>query len=135
MSEINSVFAVENPVLRPLHQEADQIQAFLNLPANLQDPASLTYRLKDLDVYLARLSEMMIRAKALKEMAQNRYVTENGEELNKLSATVSNRQINAFLYEYKITYERLDAMCHLCEHLSRDLVTQISYIKQQMALV
>lgn len=125
-------FDVQNPVLKHMHREADTIQDYMGRPAALQDPASLTYRLADLDVYMARLGDMMIRAKALKERAQNRYVAENEDKLNKLTATVSNRMIAAHLEEYTTTYTRLDAMYHTIEHLTRDLVTQISYIKQQM---
>lgn len=123
---------INNPVLAKLNSEADGIQAFLGTHANLQDPASLTYRLGDLDVYLARLGEMLVYSKALKERAQNKFMTDNEDRLSKLTATVSNRLINSFLYEYKITTERLDTMYHVCEHLSRDLVTQISYVKKQM---
>lgn len=130
-----NIFATQNPFLAAMHREADGIQAFMDKPIVLEDPASLTYRLKDLDVYMARLSDMMIRAKALKEREQNKYIAENEDKLNKLTATVSNRMINAHLFEYAAAYSRLDAMYHTIEHLSRDLVTQISYIKQQMAMM
>lgn len=130
---MENLLTIENPVLAAINKEADRIQSFLNIPANLQDPASLTFRLNDLDVYLSRLSEMLIQTKALKERAQNKYIEENEDSLNKQTATVSNRRINAYMYEYKITNERIDNMYRLCEHLSRDLVTQISYIKQQMS--
>ena len=52
--------------------------------------------------------------------------------LNEKSATVSNRTIDSFLKDYTTLYNRLDAMYHTMEHLTRDLVTQISYIKKQM---
>lgn len=127
-------FTASNPVLERLHREADGIQAYMNKRTNLEDPVSLTYRLSDLDVYFARLTEMAIQAKVMKENAQNTFLLENEDKLNKLTATASNRLINAHLAEYKTAYDRLDSMCHLCEHLSRDLVTQISFIKQQMSL-
>ena len=130
----NFSFQATNPVLEGLHREADGIQRYLNNRANLQDPVSLTYRLSDLDVYFARLTEMAIQAKVMKENAQNAFLLENEDKLNKMTATASNRLINAHLAEYKTAYDRLDGMCHLCEHLSRDLVTQISFIKQQMSL-
>lgn len=129
---MNSIIQFQNPVLAGLNKEADGIQLFLNQGANLEDPASLTVRLNGLDVYLARLGDMLIQAKTMKELAQNQYIGENEDRLNKLTATVSNRQINTYLFEYKMTYDRLDTMYRLCEHLSRDLVTQISYIKKQM---
>ena len=130
----NFSFQATNPVLEGLHREADGIQRYLNNRANLQDPVSLTYRLSDLDVYFARLTEMAIQAKVMKENAQNAFLLENEDKLNKMTATASNRLINAHLAEYKTAYDRLDGMCHLCEHLSRDLVTQISFVKQQMSL-
>ena len=130
-----NIFATQNPFLASMHREADAIQAYMSIPITLEDPASLTYLLKDIDVYMARLSDMMIRAKALKEREQNKYIAENEDKLNKLTATVSNRMINAHLFEYAAAYSRLDAMYHTIEHLSRDLVTQISYIKQQMAMM
>lgn len=130
--EINEAFKVENPSLQALHAEADEIQAYMDKPAYLEDPASLTYRLNDLDTYMARLTDMMIRAKAMKERAKNKYLAENEDKLNKLTATVSNRLIDAHLFEYNMTYNRLDSIYHTLEHLTRDLVTQISYIKQQM---
>ncbi len=133
-SQNNFSFQATNPILERLHREADSIQHYLNNRANLQDPASLTYRLSDLDVYFARLTEMAIQAKVMKENAQNTFLLENEDKLNKMTATASNRLINAHLAEYKTAYDRLDSMCHLCEHLSRDLVTQISFIKQQMSL-
>lgn len=126
-------FQTDNPVLAAMHREADGIQAFMDVPINLQDPASLTYRLKDIDVYMARLTDMMIRAKTMREREKNKFISDNEDKINKLTATVSNRMIESHLYEYTVAYNRLDAMYHTIEHLSRDLVTQISYIKQQMA--
>ena len=82
--------------------------------------------------YLARLGDMMIRAKTMKERAKFAYISENETELNKLTATVSNRKIDMFLQEYTALYCRLDNMYTTTEHVTRDLVTQISYIKKQM---
>lgn len=131
-NEILGAFSAKNPAIGTMHREADQIQAYMDIPANLVDPASLTYRLRDLDVYMARLSDMMIRAKAMKERAKNAYILENEERINKMTATVANRLIDAELFEYTTIYTRLDAMYHTVEHLTRDMVTQISYIKKQI---
>ena len=117
-------FETTNPLLAGLHREADAIQSYMDRPATLQDPASLTYRLNDMDVYMARLSDILIRAKALRDA--------NEDKLSKMKATASNRLINAYLYEYKIAYDRLETMYHTLEVLARNLVTQISYIKEQM---
>lgn len=126
------VFRTDNPILAGLNREADGIQEYMSRRADLQDPVSLTYRLGDLDVYMARLGDMMIRSKAMREKAKFAFIIDNEGRLNKMSATVSNRTIDAYLQEYTATYNRLDAMYHTIEHLTRDLVTQISYIKKQM---
>lgn len=130
-NEILSAFVAKNPYISSLHQEADNIQSVMDVPANLLDPASLTSRLRDLDVYMARLSDMMIRAKAMKDRAKNDFIIANEERINKMTATVANRLIDTELFEYNTLYTRLDTMYHTIEHLTRDLVTQISYIKKQ----
>ncbi len=117
-----------------MHKEADAMQEYLNIPATLDDPAALTTRLQKLDVYLARLSDIITRARAMKDYAQNLYLTENEDKLTKLSATVSNRIIKTFLYEFNVTVDRLELLYSTMSHISKDLVTQISYIKQQMLL-
>ena len=128
----DGAFSTDNPVLAAMQREADGIQAFLGIPLNMEDPAAMTYRLRDLDVYLARLSDMMIRAKTLRDSTKYSYIQENEDRLNKLSATISNRQMDSFLLPFAATYNRLETMYHTTEVLSRNLVTQISYIKKQM---
>lgn len=115
-----------------MHHEADIIQTYLNQPENLDDPVSLTYRLRDLSAYLARLSDMMVQAKTLRDREKFRYIQENEDVLSKLTATISNRQIDAHLLEYNAAFNRLETMYHTTEVLGRNLVTQISYIKKQM---
>ena len=129
---INTAYQTDIPFLAELHREADTIQTFMNVDINLQDPASLTYRLATLDAYMARLSDMMSRAKTVKEKEKYRFIAENEDILDKLTATISNRRIEAHLQEYSAAYNRLDTMYHTIEQLARDLVTQISYIKKQM---
>lgn len=131
-NEILSAYSSDNPHIEALHREADTIQNYMGTGMNLQDPTSLTYRLADLDTYMARLGDMLIRSKAMKERAKLNYIAENEDYLNKLSATVSNRKIDIFLQDYSILYNRLDTIYTTIEHLTRDLVTQISYIKKQM---
>lgn len=130
--ELKNIFNVNNASMLCINKEADVIQEFMNTSYNIQDPAALVYRLQNMDGYMSRLSDMMIRVKAMKERVQNAYLNTNEDSLSKMTATKSNRLINAHLYEYKITYDRLDAMYHTIEHLSKNLVTQISYIKEQM---
>lgn len=131
MTTPTSVFTSQNPLLQQLHTEADTIQKYMNELANLQDPTSLTVRLSNLDAYMARVGEMMVMAKAYRSTAKTKFVNER-EDLNKLTATVSNRIIDAHMQDYNILYDRLDTMYETIRHLTRDLVTQISYIKEQM---
>ncbi len=131
MIQENKAFSTPNPTLQALHDEADLIQRFMTEPANIQDPASMTERLRMLDSYMARLGEMTTTAKAYRRKAKNDFQT-GREDLNKLTATVSNRIIDAHMQDYDILYDRLDTMYETIRHLSRDLVTQISYQKEQM---
>lgn len=125
-------FQTSSPALASMHHEANMIQTYLNQPENLDDPTSLTYRLRDLSAYLARLSDMMVQAKTLRDQEKFRYIEENEDVLSKLTATISNRRIDAHLLEYNAAYNRLETMYHTTEVLGRNLVTQISYIKKQM---
>lgn len=129
---MDNTFHTDINILSTMHREADAIQTYLNQPENLDDPVSLTYRLRDLSAYLARLSDMMVRAKTLRDREKFRYIQENEDVLSKLTATISNRQIDAHLLEYNAAYNRLETMYHTTEVLGRNLVTQISYIKKQM---
>ena len=128
------VFTSNDPRIEAMHREADRMQAFMDRPATLEDPAALTYRLKDMDAYMSRLTDMMVRSKAMKDYAKNKYLAENEERFSKMTATASNRLIDAHLCDLSVLYTRLEAMSHTIERLARDLVTQISYIKQQINL-
>lgn len=128
------VFSSSDERIERMHREADGIQELMDRPATLEDPAALTYRLRDLDAQMSRLSDMMVRAKAMRDRMKNRFIAENESRLSKMTATASNRIIDAQLYDLTILYARLEAMYHVMERLTRDLVTQISYIKQQINL-
>jgi len=132
---MENIFQTQNPVLAAFHREADDIQAYMILPLTLEDPASLTYRLSDLNVYLARLSDIMSRSKAIRDFEKNNFVAQNEEKINKMTATASNRLISTHLYEYSAAYDRFETMYHTLEVLVKTLITQISFIKSQMNLV
>lgn len=127
-------FSIADPYLRRFHNEADRMQAVIEVPIDLDNPSTLTERLRVLDVYLARLGDMRVRAKTLREVARNRYMEKNADDLAKMTATVSNRVISAYLTEYTMTSERLDTMYDTVSKLAKDLVTQISFIKAQMQI-
>ena len=134
LNEITDEFVISNPVLLAMHKEANQIQDYLSHKADIDNPASLTYRLNDLDAYLARVSDMQIRAKAMKEYAKTTFLLNNEDKLSKMTATNSNRMIATYLYEFSITAERLEALYSLLSSSCKNLITQISFIKQQMQM-
>ena len=131
METEQTVFKSSNNSLQKLHDEANVIQAFMNEPCNLQDPNSMTERLCKLDAYMSRLGEMNVVAKAIRSREENAFVGQR-EDLNKLTATASNRIIKAHMEDYNILYDRIDTMYETIRHLTKDLVTQISYVKEQM---
>lgn len=129
---ITDQLEIKNPTLQMMHREADNIQRFMDQRADLMDPCALTERLKEMDAYMARLTDMQIKAKSMKKYAETSFNRSNGEALSKMSATNSNRIINAYIFEFAITYDRMEAMYKALSSMSDHLVTQISYIKTQM---
>ena len=127
-------YETSDPILVVLHGEATKIQSVIEMPVDLDNPGTLMERLNEVDVYLARLGDMHVRAKALKEMVKNRYLDEHDAELSKMSATVSKRKIDAHLFEYTIAVDRLEIMYDSISKISKSLMTRISFIKQQMGM-
>lgn len=131
---LEDVYESSHPSLAALHTEATKIQAVIELPVDLDNPGDLTERLKVLDVYLARLGDMKVRAKALKEREKNLYLEEHEAEFAKMTATASNRKISAFLHDFTVAADRLETMYDTVSKISKSIVTQISFIKQQMQM-
>ena len=123
---------INNPMLAALWAEADNIQALLLRPMNIQDPNALTYHFAELDAQMARLSEMLIRANAYRDKTRHDYETDNEDKLTKLTATVANRMIKNAIFEHTLVCDRLQAMYDEGQMQRRDIITQISWIKEQM---
>lgn len=132
IEEITDQYQITNPYLKKMHEEADTIQTFMSKPAILEDPASLTYRLNEMDAYMARLTDILSRAKGMKEFAKAQISKNNASELISMKKTVSDRIIASYLYELTVTCERLDTMYNTLSRLSNDLQTQLAYIRNQM---
>ena len=125
-------YKITNPYLQRMHQEADAILDFMKVEASLQDPTSLTYRLNQMDAYLARLTGILSKAKAMREYAKSRISKDNATELLNMKKTVSDRIISAYLCELTVTCDRLETLYNTLCRQSNDLQSQISYIRNQM---
>ena len=134
LNEITNRRTFNNPTLAAMNAEADSIQAYMDVPAQLEDPASLNYRLNALDTYKSRLTSLITEAKDMYNRANNIFQEENEEQLNKLAITVQSRVIKRNLYEFSTTVDRLELMYRTIDGLTHDLVTLISFIKSQMVL-
>lgn len=132
LSELTAQRDFTNKTIASINAEADGIQAYMEQPASLEDPASLNYRLNIIDTYQARLTGLLSTAKDMLQRASNWYQTQNEEELNKLAITVQTRNIKRNLYEFSTTVDRLELMYRTIGSLADDLRTQISFIKSQM---
>ena len=110
------------------------MQDYMEMPANIIDPAALNDRLNVITTYIPRLERILADAKQMREYAIRCYQTENEEKLAKLTATVSNRLIKNFLYEFNVSVDRFEAMYSAMCNVERSLITQVSYIKSQMNL-
>lgn len=131
---ITDSIPISNPILASMHREADTMQAFLSSPACLEDPASMTYRLNAMDAYISRLSSMVSKAKAMRDRAQTVYYEKKKDEIAKLKVTEVNRMVKNFLFEFNATVDRLETMYSAMMQIDKDLVSQISYVKQQMVM-
>lgn len=131
---ITDSIPITNPVLISMHREADTMQAFLSSPACLEDPASMTYRLNSMDAYISRLSSMVSKARAMRDRAQTVYYEKKKDDFAKLKVTEVNRLVKNFLFEFNATVDRLETMYSAMMQIDKDLVSQISYVKQQMVM-
>ena len=134
ITQIDSKITITNPTLAQLNQEADEIQRFMRTTTGITDGNILAYRLNQMDMYLARLSEMSITAKAMKKHAEKIFKDANSQQLAEMTATNANRELSSFLYEFTQTADRLETMYGTLNKMSSDLVTQISYLKSIMQI-
>lgn len=134
LTAIDGTITFTNPTLASMHMEADLIQSFIAEPANLMDPAALTERLNEGDVWMARLTDILIKAKGMKEYARSVFLRDNEDRLAKMTATNSNRLISTYLFEFNVTADRLEQLYQTLTVICRDLVTQISFVKKQMEM-
>ena len=132
LSGIDGQYVISNPTLMSMHKEADGIQSYLEQDVDINDTNMLPYRLARLDSYMHRMSDMLSRAKAMKEYAKMTYMAQNEKALNKMTATNSNRIINAALHEFIITADRMDALHTSLTHACRNISIQLSWIKKTM---
>lgn len=134
LTGIDCDYRSADPILARMHQEADLIQKYLEEDVDISDAAALPPRLAKLDGYLHRMSDMQARAKAMKEYARMTYLSQNERALSQMTATNSNRIINAALHEFTVAADRLDALHSSLTHACRNISIQLSWIKKTMDL-
>lgn len=134
IQNITDKFTITNPVLKSMNDEADEMQRFLSERADLTDPCALTTRLNEMDVYMSRLTDMQIKSRAMKDYAKAIISAAKDRELPDANTTMKNRIVNAELFEFNLTADRLETMYKTMSTMSDHLVTQISYIKKQMEM-
>ena len=132
LSTIDDRYIVNNPTLKKMHDEADAVQEFLEQNVNMNDTNVLPDRLARLDAYLHRMSDLPARAKAMKGFAKMTYMAQNEKALTKMTATNSNRILEAALHEFTVTADRMDAIHSSLTHACRNLSIQLSWIKKTM---
>lgn len=129
---LENPYALTNPMLISLHSEADGIQQRMLRKETLEDPVSVLHQLSELSVLLPRLGEMKTTSQSFRDFEKNRYLTENADRLAGMKATEITREVNIRMYEFDITYDRLNQMYISLDRRIRDLVSEMSYLKAQM---
>lgn len=135
LAEITPQMEYANPYLKQLSQECSAIQEFLKQTANLTNPDSLVERLNAVNVYLARLAEMLFQTKTMKNLATRQVQDDNIEYLDKLGVMEKTKVVNNLILQFTAVTDQVELAYASAKDICRSLLTQISYIKQQITLL
>lgn len=114
--------------------EANEIQDYIETPENLRDPGSLVARLSAINIYIARTGRLLSDARRLKDSAEEAFMTENRELMEKVNSTTFGRLLSADISEYDYLVKRIDRLNAALTHISANLRTEISWMKEEMGL-
>lgn len=114
--------------------EANAIQDYIETPENLRDPGSLVARLSAINTYIARTGRLLSDAKRLKDSAEEAFMSENKELMEKVNSTTFGRLLSADISGYDYLVKRIDRLNAALTHISANLRTEISWMKEEMGL-
>ena len=135
LTEIIPQIEYANPYLRQLSEECSEIQEFLKQTADLTNPDSLVDRLNEATGYMARLAEMLFQVKTMKNLATRQVQEDNIEYLDKLGVMERTKVINNLILQFTAVTDQVELAYASSKDICRSLLTQISYIKQQITLL
>jgi hypothetical protein len=134
LNSIDGNYIIVNPTLAAINKEADNIQKVLEKRINIDtDVGMLPYRLEELDAQLARLGDLISRSKAMKDFAKKTLIEQN-PELEKMTATNSNRIMSSAIFEFTMTVDRLESLYGATYQICKDISSQMYYIQKQMGM-
>lgn len=116
-----------------LIDEAQQIQGFLEISAS-DDPNELSFRLSEINVYMARSGNMLAEAKLLQDKAINAAYTEHSKSILKMPATIATKFINSVSVNENHLVTWIERINRTCVHQGDNIRTQISLAKEQLRL-
>lgn len=127
------IFRSDMESLETLEREASAIQEFLETPY-CDDPHSMSGRLTELNIYMARSGAMLAEAVRLQDEATGRVYAEYRAQIGKMPATIATRFIQSQCVRENHLVKWLERINASCKHQSDNLRTQISFAKEQLNL-
>lgn len=116
-----------------LIKEAQTIQDFLEVTSS-DDPAELSWRLSEINTYLARSGKMLADAKLLQDNAVAEIYAQHFKAIQKMPATVVTKFIYAQCANENYLVNWLDRINRACVHQGDNIRTQVSFAKEDMSL-
>ncbi|MBQ7750314.1 MAG: hypothetical protein IJR77_03715 [Bacteroidales bacterium] len=112
----------------------EEMEAFLKQVAPPDDPYVLTDRLSYLNAYMAWAGTLLGKAQEELRNAKKAVQVEHFASLCKMPATVQKDFVENMCAKEIAMVTVLDRLNAACTHQSDNIRTQVSFIKQQMAL-
>ena len=116
-----------------LYEEATKIQSTLECVCP-SDPSEMYARLAELNVLLARTSEMYAEARHLLNLRRQEVFVESMEVIKDLSATLANKYIDAQVADEMKLADWVERLNKTIVHQSDNMRSMFSYAKEEMKL-
>ena len=86
-------------------------------------------------MYVARLAEMLFQVKTMKNLATRQVQEDNIGYFEKLGVMEKTKVVNNLILEFSAVTDQVELAYASAKDICRSLLTQISYIKQQITLL